>query len=167
MNAPELFELAVNTLRRQYSDHRFFKERDIAWTVQKQILSEVERRGLKYLVADNYKVGTFFADLVILNGDLVEVIAEFKYEPSSDRATNRGGDIPSSKLPVVADWKEVEKDVERVQNYVRLKQSRAAYSVLIDEGGRHNWRCPPDGCKWIPWDRDICVLWSQHHQDST
>ena len=118
MNAGELFESTLRWLRDHYTDFRFFTERDVVWTVQLKILKEIERLGLPYSVFNDHTITkNRRTDLAILNGDSIEVAAEFKYEPSHDRRADWGGDIWRTKFPVV-DWKEVGKDVQRVRDYV-------------------------------------------------
>ena len=161
MKAPELFEHSIRLLNRHYSDYRFFTERDVVWTVQTQLIEYIEQHGLPFRVFNDYGLGSRrLADLVILDNDSVEVAVEFKYEPSRSRKADMGGDIPASKFPVV-DWNEVKKDVDRVQDFVRLKQSNVAYSVFIDEGSAFNWRDAPSGSEWIRWRDGISVLWSR------
>ncbi len=167
MEATELFEEALRWLQREYKEYKFFAERDIVWTVQLRILQEIERAGLSYRVFNDHTMWRGVrADLAILDGDSVEVAAEFKYEPSHDRRADRGGDIWPSKLdPSVVFWRgkdgSVEKDVQRVRDYVEQGKATAAYSVFIDEGGRFNWRDPHPGTEWIDWGHGIWVLWSQ------
>ena len=161
MDAPDLFESVTEWLRRHYSDHRFFAERDIVWTVQTKLNSEIESRRLPYRVFNDYRIAPRrLADLVILHNNTIEVAVEFKYEPSHSRSSDMGGDIMKGKFPVVF-WNEVEKDVRRVQDYVALNQSTAAYSILIDESKYFRWRDAPSGSEWIDWTENMSILWSQ------
>ena len=168
MEATELFESTIEWLRSQYAGYRFFTERDVVWTIQLRMLEEIERRRLPYRVVNEYKLGGPRADLVVLAGGSVEVAAEFKYEPSHDRKSDRGGDIWSSKLdPSAVFWNDpngsVTKDIRRVQEYVEQGKAKAAYSIFIDEGGCFRWRGSPHGSKWIDWHGGISVLWSKVH----
>ena len=162
MDAAQLFETVMQWLREHYADYRFFTERDIVWTAQLRLYAEIERQGLPFRVFNDYTMvaPNIRADLAILEADAVAVAAEFKYEPDPGRSTNRGGDIWHSKLPVVI-WAEAEKDVERANNYVIQRQAKTAYSVVIDEGGRHKWRTPPNGCDWQDWESGRWALWSK------
>lgn len=166
MEATELFDVTLRWLQSRYSDFRFFSERDIVWTVQLRLLATVEESGLPYRVFNDHTIRRRIrADLVILDGDSVEVAAEFKYEPSHGRDVDLGGDIWSSKFPVVL-WTgegSVEKDVQRVRDYVRCGNAKAAYSVFIDEGGNFRQRKPHPGSKWMDWGRGVWVLTSQSH----
>lgn len=163
MTPTELFQSAIETLGRQYSTYRFFTERDVVWTVQLQIIGDIERLGLPYRVFNDYGMGQRQrADLVILDAeDNVEVAAEFKYEPSHDRDARFGGDIPQTKFPVVF-WDDksggVVKDTQRVQEYVSSGRAKAAYSIFIDEGGHFTWRSAPTGSRWTEWDNGVPVL---------
>ncbi len=162
MNAAELFENAMEWLREHYTDYRFFTERDIAWMVQLWLRGEMERQGLDYHVFnDHTMMPKVRSDIAIVQGSSVEVAAEFKYEPDSSRRADKGGDIWPTKFPVVADWKEAERDIERVQNYISQSRAKVAYSVVIDEGGRHKWRTPPNGSEWRDWGDGQWVLWSR------
>lgn len=161
MDAAKLFESAMHWLRDHYTNYRFFTERDIVWTVQLRLLAEIESRELPFRVFNDYTMSPGIrTDIAILEGDAVAVAAEFKYEPDSGRSSNRGGDIWHSKLPVVI-WTEAEKDVERAQSYAAQGRTGAAYSIVIDEGGRHNWRPIPDRCQWQDWGDGRWALWSR------
>ena len=160
MNAGELFRDALEWLQCHYTDFHFFVERDMVWTLQLKISEEIEQLDLPYRLFNDHTVSKGIrADLAILDGDSVEVVAEFKYEPSHTRRANWGGDIWPSKFPVV-DWKEVGKDVLRVQDYVQKRSVREAYSIFIDEGSDFSWRDPHPGSKWIDWGQGVSVLWS-------
>ena len=169
METTELFEDALKCLQQYYKDSRFFAERDIVWTVQLRLLRQIEEDGLPYRVFNDHRILTgALTDLAILNGDSIEVAAEFKYEPSHDRSINRGGDIRASKLsPSVVFWTakgsegSVEKDVQRVQEYVKHGKVKVAYSIFIDEGGHFRHRDPHPGSEWRDWGAGIWVLWSR------
>ena len=158
MNASTLFESTIAWLRENYHAYRFYAERDIVWTVQTQLNKRIEELNLPYQVFNDYAMGKRVrGDLAILNGDTVEVVAEFKYEPSSARSTTYGGDIPKSKLPVVI-WSEAEKDISRVQEFVQNGQTKVGYSIVIDEGNRHSWRSAKPA-EWQKWDDNVSALW--------
>ena len=168
MSATDLLENAMEWLREHYGEYRFFAERDIVWTVQTQIRVTIEDAHLPYRVFNDYALSKGerpIPDLVILSSDdSVEVIAEFKYEPSHSRSTKSGGDIPSTKFTVVP-WTgdgSVAKDVQRTREYVEKGKAKVAYSVLIDEGGHHHWqKSVPEGSEWRDWGGGRWVLWSQ------
>ncbi len=170
MEAIELFENAMIWLQNHYADFRFYYERDIVWTVQIRISGEIEQHDLPYRVFNDFPImpgngRSISADLAILAPDgSVEVAAEFKYEPSHNRRADRGGDIWPSKLnPSVVFWNgegSVEKDIQRVQDFVKQGKSKMAYSVFIDEGGHFRDRKAPQGNKWLDWGQGIWVLGS-------
>ena len=168
MKAAELFEATLRWLQSHYSGFRFFSQRDIVWTVQLRLLAEIEESGLPYRVFNDHTIRRGIrADLVILDGDSLEVSAEFKYEPSHDRDVDLGGDIWSSKFPVVF-WTgegSVEKDVRRVRDYVQRGNAKAAYSVFIDEGGSFRHRNPHPGSKWSDWGQGVWVLSSRSRRE--
>ena len=176
MIAPsEIFKDAIETLREQYTEYRFFMERDVVWTVQLLMLKEIERRGLPYRVFNGYRMEPKqgqkqgqLADLAVLdNAGKIELVAEFKYEPSHNRSTGSDCDIPKSKFdPSRVFWSDgdnssVLKDVQSVKYYVDSCQTKTAYSILIDEGGYHRRRNqkPPPGCVWKEWENGISILW--------
>ncbi len=181
MDAATLFENTMDWLRDSYGEHRFFLERDIVWTAQLRLLQEVEQANLSYQVFNDYKIqkGAPGADLVILDGDSVAVAAEFKYEPSPKRkaavqpkptgspvtrrrAQQRVQDILTTKLPL-ANWREIEKDFEKVRGYFYDDSVTASYAILIDEGA--HWRCrhpnAPEGSEWRDWGNGVWALWTE------
>ena len=160
MDAAELFENAMKWLREHYTDYRFFEERDIAWTVQTRLYSEIERQGLPYLVSKEHKISPNRSDLAILQEDVVILAVEFKYEPSHSRSADRGGDIPPGKFDVVA-WKDVKKDIEKVSRYVERGKVKSAYSIFIDEGWHFKGKSEPAGSEWQDWGDGRWALWSK------
>ncbi|MCB0021006.1 MAG: hypothetical protein KDE09_24590, partial [Anaerolineales bacterium] len=91
MNAVELFAESLARLRQQYSQVRFFAERDLVWTVQLIILDLIAEQKLPFQVFNDYPMlpGTrrsLSDDLVILDqNEIVQVAIEFKYEPDHRR----------------------------------------------------------------------------------
>ena len=174
MSATELFENAMYWLREHYGEYRFFAERDIVWTVQTQIQVTIEDAHLPYRVFNDLTISKGVRDdLAILDADdSIEVVVEFKYEPSHSRSTRRGGDIWSTKLnPSVVWWTSqkkdestVAKDVQRARAYVEQGHARAGYSVFIDEGGEFSHRSPHPGSEWRDWGQGRWALWSQTSQ---
>ena len=163
MDAAELFEGAIEWLRRSYSDYQFFAEYDVVKAIKAQLSREIERHNLPYFMVAEYTVPSAKrADLVVLCGNSVEVAAEFKYEPCHSRNTDFGGDITKGKFPVVF-WTEVEKDVQRVREYAASGHSKIAYSTLVDEGNHFSYRNAPAGSEWMSWTENMSVLWSRQH----
>ena len=166
MEADKLFENTMRWLMQHYGEYRFFTERDVVWTVQQRIAEEIKRTGTPYRVFNDHTVlPRIRTDLAILSGDTAEVAIEFKYEPSHKRRADRGGDIWPTKLdPSVVFWSgeaSVEKDVQRIKDYVEKKRARVAYSVFIDEGGRFRHRDPYPGSEWMDYGNDVSVHWSK------
>ena len=157
MDAAALFESAMDWLRDSYEEHRFFVERDVVWTAQLRLLQEAERTKLPCRILNDY---TLFektrADLALLNGGAVEVAAEFKYEPSHARS----GEFGDGKFPVV-DWRAVEKDAQRVHDYVAQGRAETAYAVLIDEGGHFRKPAPSPESEWRDWGNGVWALWTK------
>ncbi len=164
LTAAELFEQTLEWFRMHYSDYHFFVERDLVWTLQTHLKKLVEATRAPYLVFNDYPIlpGTrrsLSADLVLVDQhtNLIEVAAEFKYEPS-----HRREDVLASKLPVVF-WGDdgVGKDVKRVQEFVELRKVHTAYTVFVDEGGAFYHRQPHPGSRWISWENGVWVLYSR------
>lgn len=166
MEASDLFEEAMRWFREHYEEYRFFTERDVVWTIQQRITNEICRTSAPYRVFNDHTIlPRIRTDLAILTGDSIEVAVEFKYEPSHNRRADRGGDIWPTKLdPSVVFWTgdgSVEKDAQRISQYVRQKRTMTAYLVFVDEGGRFRHREPFSGSEWIDWEGGVSVLWSK------
>ncbi len=169
MDAPHIFEDAIDWLRDNYASFGFVVERDVVWTLQKRLKEAIHRDGLSYKVFNDYpmlpgKRRALSADLVIVDpSGNVEVATEFKFEPS-----HRRRDILPNKLPVVFWGAEgVAKDVLRTREFVEQGKAQVAYSVFIDEGGYFRHREPYPGSVWNDWgdcgnpQLDVSVLWSR------
>lgn len=162
----ELFLETIDWLKESYSQHSFFMERDVVWTVQKRLIDEALRRNLPYRVFHEFGImKKTKSDLVIL-GDrgVIEVAAEFKYESSRRRLCQDIWDT-GGKFPVV-DWGKdgVGRDVERVKRYVESgrhlsspEPARIAFSLFIDEGGHFRNRPPYNGGRWERWGGKVHV----------
>ena len=157
--ARQLFLDVRDWLRETYCSHRFFTERDVVWTVQKRLLSEISRRSLHYRVFHDYRmtkgrVRSSPADLVLLDPKgRAELAVEFKYEPAHQRGHT---EFPPTKFPVV-DRKEVVRDTDRVQKFVERRFTPHACSLFIDEGGYFRKRQAPLGSRWEDWNVDGCT----------
>ena len=174
MDASKLFENAIAWLKEHYSQFQFFVERDVVWTVQKYLISQIKEQNLPYRVFNDYPIlhvpgaRSICVDLAILNqSGEVEVAGEFKYEPSHKRSNI---DIWPTKLkPSVVFWGDegVSKDIKRVQNYIEMGKAKVAYAVFIDEDSHFSSKPPHPGSQWIQWDTaDIAshrtaLLWSR------
>ena len=157
-DARHLFFDVLSWLRNTYRSHRFFTERDVVWTVQKRLLQEAASRNLQHRVFHNDRMTkgeakSAPADLALLGpGDRAHLAIEFKYEPDHERVRT---EFPASKFPVV-DWKEVTKDIERVQEFVREGFTPRAVSVFVDEGSHFRRRPAPGGSRWEDWEISGC-----------
>lgn len=157
----EIFEKSIETLREQYSEHRFKLECDVVEAVRLQMVGDVKCLGLPYQVCKEFAIDvspgkTRRADLAIVSGSSVELVAEFKYEPSHNRHQEFSN--TPSKFPVV-EWKCVLNDVQRAQNFVCSGQAKIAYSIFIDEGSHFSREKAPPGSEWRPWENDVSILW--------
>jgi hypothetical protein len=145
-----LFEETMAWLRERYDEFEFWVERDLVWTIQSRLRHVVRERSLPFGVLNDYPLlpgarRARSADLVIRDeGQVVLLAAEFKYEPSHQRA-----EVLPGKLPVVF-WGDdgVAKDVQRIREFVELGVARAAYAVFIDEGGYFRQRSAHPGSAW-------------------
>ena len=163
--AKEVLEEALEWLRENYPVYRFFVERDVVWTVQSKIAQQIAEAHLPYKVFNDHPVlpGTrrhISADLALLEVQTgaIEVVAEFKYEPSHQRADV---DILKQKLPVVFWGEGVIEDTRRIREFVSRGRAKAAYAVFIDEGGYFRKRPAPPGSQWREWGNGVWVLYSQ------
>ena len=132
MDAAEYFENAMERFRQRYFRRRFFTERDVVWTLQQRLASDLGSSGASYRVYHTV-MPRIRTDLAILSGETIEVAVEFKYEPSHRRRADHGGDIWPTKFDVVA-WAEVQRDVQRIREFVENRRAKTGYAVLIDEG---------------------------------
>ena len=150
----QLFEEVVAWLEANYKSYHFFEERDIVWTMQTHMLSEIGKHNLDFKIYDNHKcVKDKHADLAILNGNLtIDTLIEVKYEPDHTRANI---DIYSKKFPRVY-WNNkryggVEPDIDRIRNLVRQGIAKTGYSIFIDEGSHFATKSEPEGSVWVEW----------------
>jgi len=164
MDANELFTSSMAWLEKYYSCYRFFAERDIVWTLQVH-MSQMLEQNPKYRVFHNHPMGERRSvDLAVLSTNgLVEVAAEFKYEPGHERS---GRDIWPTKFPIVL-WPEVEKDVTRTRQFVEQGRAQTAYAILIDESGYFRKQQIPSGSQWLTWATGQSVLWTCFGSDSS
>lgn len=155
----ELFEDALGWLRDNYASFCFFTERDVVWTIQTQIIKQINEGTLPYKVFNDYPMlkgnrRSLSADLVILNSnDNVEVAVEFKYEPAHERGDV---DILTQKFPVVT-WDSVRKDVDRIYEFIAQGKARYTYAVFIDEGGFFCKRPAHLRSEWLEWEKPYGV----------
>jgi hypothetical protein len=164
----ELFEEALNWLRQTYYEHRFFVERDVVWTLQKRLLSFVDKHRLPYRIYNDYPIPLEngrkrLVDLCILDKDsLILLASEFKYEPDHARDDISSPKPKSSRFPVVEWGKDgVARDIDRIKEFIKEGKCQYAWSIFIDEGGRFKDNQPHPGSHWIQWDNKIWVLISQ------
>lgn len=171
MESSEPFENAVAWLKDHYGQFQFFVERDVVWILQNYLVSQIKEYNLPFRVFNDYPIlpgkrRSLCVDLAILNTDcLVEVAAEFKYEPSHKRANI----WPTKLKPSVVFWGDdgMDKDVKRVQDYVDRGKAKIAYAVFIDEGGYFRSKLPHPGSQWIDWNTKVIsphkvhLLWSR------
>lgn len=97
MKAHEIFEESLNWLKENYENFDFYRERDIVWTVQNRINDLIRINNLNYKVFEEYPIQpgnnrSITVDIAIMGkdfipkqGELIEAVDEFKYEPSKLR----------------------------------------------------------------------------------
>lgn len=170
---PELFESSVAWLRENYDDFGFEQERDLVWTVRTHLLAEIRKENLPLEVFSGYRITPAVresSDLVIVDGTgVVQVAAEFKYEPDHART-----DIDARKFPVVfwgvapsEEKNSVGHDVKRVRQFVETGGARVGYAIFVDESGHFRHRDPFPGSRWIDWGKrtpeghSVSILWSR------
>jgi hypothetical protein len=152
--AEGLFGDALVWLGKTYSEHRFFLERDLVWTLQRHIIRAIEEHSLPYRVYGDYPMPSGLhrsqsADVAILDdSNTVLLAAEFTYEPDHKRV-----DYPVGRFPLCP-WGDIEKDWSKVKRFVRHGKAQVAYAVLVDEGGYFRTRVAPGGVVWLRWSSE-------------
>ena len=146
-DARQLFLDILSWLRQTYASHRFFLQRDVAWTVQKYLLDRTCRWTPQIQVIHNHKVpgdARRQFDLALVERDgTVDLALKFRFEPAQVLAPG--------KRPVVM-WPDVVEDIQRVQSLVTGRKARNACSLFIDESGLCRKRPAPPGSRWEDWD---------------
>lgn len=174
--AAALFEQTMLWLREHYSDHRFYTERDLVWTVQRRLAQQIEQQGLPYRVFNDYPMlpgpnRSLSADIVLTptpitppklsptgkwpQSPAVTLAVEFKYEPSHKR-----GDIWPTKLPVVG-WDGILKDIARLYEFIAKERATVAYALFVDEGGAFRHRSPALPGSWQDWEHGVTIHWAK------
>ena len=165
-NVARLFESTLAWLKQNYSQYHFFAERDIVWTLQLRLRSQIEDSRLPLRIFNDYPIlpgkrRSVCTDLALLDETgTVLIAAEFKYEPSHQRS---GKDIWPTKLdPSVVFWGTdgVGKDVLRVHEFVADGAAKMAYSIFVDEGGYFYNRSAHPNSEWLEWENGVKVLFS-------
>src|SRR5688572_13260426 len=123
--ASDLFERVIDDLRTRYDEFGFHTERDVVWTIQKELVRRIRDSSVALRVVNDYPIlpgnrRSLTADLAILDAKgAVEVAAEFKYEPAHSRQ-----DIwPTKVNPSVIFWGKdgAGADIERVHRFVEQR----------------------------------------------
>lgn len=146
-----LFEDVLAWLNESYDQFTFYVERDVVWTIQGELIRKIRERQMPLRIFNDFAVVKgprrgLCADLAILDqSNKVKLAAEFKYEPDHRRT-----DILRQKLPVVG-WKDMEKDISRIREFIEAGAIEAGYTVFIDEGGFFRRREAHLGSSWIDW----------------
>jgi hypothetical protein len=70
--ATDLFASVLTWLEQNYTRYRFFTERDIVWTLQLRLSSQIEERSLPFRVFHDYPIlpgnrRSFCTDLALLD----------------------------------------------------------------------------------------------------
>jgi hypothetical protein len=93
--ASDLFERVIDDLRTRYDEFGFHTERDVVWTIQKELVRRIRDSSVALRVVNDYPIlpgnrRSLTADLAILDAKgAVEVAAEFKYEPAASPTSLR------------------------------------------------------------------------------
>lgn len=182
--AERLFLESIDWLKTEYKDYDsfiFIEERDVVWTLQKHLIRAIENESLPYKVFNGcairemeipgYKMDPrsdmlIFSDDKIKNEKLappLDIIVEFKFEPSRDRI---GKHFLKSKCPVIEAFARIEKDFILTKEYVIQHKADVAYSVIIDEDGRHRNSEKLRNEKWETWgnQKNIFILIKRYPQ---
>lgn len=160
--AEDLFDSVMEWLGGEYKNFHFYVERDLVWTIQKELKKRIAAGENGFEVFNDYPMiqqagaRALSTDLAILRGDQVLLAVEFKFEPT------RGGvefTTMGKKWPVVEfgwhrDGSEkcpkgkpvgVHRDIKRVEDFVvdefcradyqRINRADVAIAVFVDEDG--------------------------------
>lgn len=156
MNASWLVETAIDRLRENYWRVPFYVERDIVWTVQRELQALCIEHAPELRVHNDFPIlpgnrRALCVDLALVDENhTIHAAIEFKYEPSHLRG---GVDIWPTKFPVVF-WSSVLADITRAERFVADGRSPIGYAILIDEGGHFSRRDPIAGGTWRAWETD-------------
>lgn len=183
MNAQEIFEKSLNWLKENYENFDFFRERDIVWTLQNKISDLIKINRLNYKVYEEYPIlpgnnRSVTVDLAIMEksfiprqGKLIEVVAEFKYEPSKLRENILGyfyseEGKKKTRFPIIFyNNKGIKKDIIRIKDYISKGLAKTAYLIFFDEGKQFRHKKPFEGSEWKDWKmkgikfNKISILW--------
>ena len=171
MESIALFQESLDWLKDHYRQYQFFTERDIVWTMQTYLNKEIKEHQLPYRVLTEWPIEqgnrkSLCADLAIMQGSVIEIAAEFKYEPDHDRKE----DFSEKKLNsnIVA-WNKhgIGDDVARVQRFVKDKKANVACSIFIDEGKRFRHREAFAESQWHDWEKasvSVLICWAKKHE---
>ncbi|MEI8349852.1 MAG: hypothetical protein WCI77_06840 [Candidatus Omnitrophota bacterium] len=146
---------------------KFFTERDIVYSLQEDIRKDIKNNNLPYKVFNDCPIlpgkakRPLCADLVIISEDnfgelkknpknilkkiCAEIAFEFKYEP--DHGNKRKDDFQPKKFfsdSRVVSWNGVEKDRDRITDFVKKNKAKIGCSVFIDEGGVFQGKYSPE-----------------------
>jgi len=165
-SANDIFLNTMDWIKDNYCDFRFIMERDIVWTIQNSLTDIIENEQLSLKVYNDYPMikgqrRSLSADLAILNHlNEVELVVEFKYEPSHRRNEYTDGKFP------VTDRKGILHDTIRIKEFVDSGKAKLAYAIFIDEGSYFRTKIEPNvKSDWLDWGDyqkgfDVSVLWS-------
>jgi hypothetical protein len=147
-----VFLEALDWLRETYSEHRFFKERDVEAVLQQRMSELFEERRSQWCVVENYKQ----IDLAVVDRESpnsIPVGAEIKYEPDHSRPGEEAR-RQTGKYPVT-EWPLFVRDHDKLHTRVSEGLVQVGYALLFDEAGyfRRSKTPPPFG-EWQIWGED-------------
>lgn len=152
-----IFIECLEELEREYpsEENRFFTERDIVWTVQKNLMKKMKANP-DFKVFSDYPVlskknRSQSADIAILEKKFmnkddrhegIRLVAEFKYEPDKERKYNiekKTGDIPKDKIEggVTSSGLIVEDD-DKLNEILKKHAGIIGFFVFVDEGRKYS-----------------------------
>lgn len=151
--AEDVFLAALGWIETNYRRQRFFNERDLERSLQARMSWLISERRLPLRVFHGYPMKSADGrrrnvDLAILDeNDHVALGVELKYEPARSRD---GVDLWPGKIPVT-EWKGVEADVDRIEEWAGAGRLEVGYAVFIDEGSAYRQRV----CRgaWREWSK--------------
>lgn len=180
----KFFNTAMSNIQSNYSSYGFVVERDLVWTIQKQLSKLITENGMPYMVYNDYPIEkgerrSKSVDLAVIQNRVkhtdilnrknsVELAIEFKFEPSKKR-----NDICRHKLPVVY-WNSIIEDIKRVNRFTESNTVNIGIAVFVDEYGRYrnekNYPITAQS-KWIDWGNlgtdvyNVSLLYTESHSE--
>lgn len=160
----KIFSIALEKLKNNYTKFLFFTERDIEWTLQLLMISELKEKNSPLKIYNNFSLknssnNKVKIDLITVDDENLELALEIKYEPDHRRCLKPYLEIRPEKLnPSVVFWStkskdtSVEKDIKKIKDLVNSKLCKTGISLFFDEGRLFRNRNCFEDSYWVDWE---------------